>query len=250
MHRQEPKLDDFTRSYIETMLWSTNDESDESGGVPLDQNYGPEDIDPETMELIIEDCADFQKRFGHLIEDDDPELPRNTTDRWDLAGYHFWLNREDHGVGFWNGAWPKHGDELSDAAKSYGEFDLQVDDGIIYGPGAEYYRSHRHVGEARRRPAPQRSYPYPSSPSGQYVLTRDGKEIMRGTEYEIWEWMHSHLSYSVDHAFRYEGYKITPASVGVSETRRYRTALPTLPGAPHPLPSRRSLRRPTTSRRH
>jgi hypothetical protein len=232
------------------MLWSTNDESDESGGVPLDQNYGPEDIDPETMELIIEDCADFQKRFGHLIEDDDPELPRNTTDRWDLAGYHFWLNREDHGVGFWNGAWPKHGDELSDAAKSYGEFDLQVDDGIIYGPGAEYYRSHRHVGEARRRPAPQRSYPYPSSPSGQYVLTRDGKEIMRGTEYEIWEWMHSHLSYSVDHAFRYEGYKITPASVGVSETRRYRTALPTLPGAPHPLPSRRSLRRPTTSRRH
>ena len=43
--RIEPTdLDAFTNAYIETMLWSTNDESDEKGGEPLDTNYGPTDI--------------------------------------------------------------------------------------------------------------------------------------------------------------------------------------------------------------
>jgi hypothetical protein len=74
------------------------------------------------------------------------------------------------------------------------------------------------LGEARRhgrghRPQPKRSYPYGPSPTGQYVLTRDGTEIMRGTEQEIWAWMHSHLGYSIEHALRYEGYEITPAGV-------------------------------------
>lgn len=65
--------------------------------------------------------------------------------------------------------------------------------------------------EARRRPkAPERSMTYPSSTSGQYVLTRDGQEIMRGTEEEIWRWIHRNHSYSIDHALRYEGYAIAP----------------------------------------
>ena len=46
------------------------------------------------------------------------------------------------------------------------------------------------VDEARRRRprprpmAPMLAYPYDKSPSGQYVLTHDGREIMRGTEGE------------------------------------------------------------------
>ena len=42
-------LDDFTGAYVECALWSTNDESDESGGVPMDENYGIDDIDPATL---------------------------------------------------------------------------------------------------------------------------------------------------------------------------------------------------------
>ena len=46
----------------------------------------------------------------------------------------FWLNRNGHGAGFWDGDWPKHGAELDKAAHSYGEFDLYVgDDGEIDG---------------------------------------------------------------------------------------------------------------------
>jgi len=151
------KLDDFTRAYIEAMLWSTTDESDESGGEPLDQNYGIDDIAPETMELIVEDCADFQKRFGHLIEDEPEVRGEDRWDRWELAGHDFWLTRVGSGVGFWVGDWPKNGDELSEASKSYGSFDLFVEDGVIsYGSSPDYYRSHRHVGEIReaRRQVP------------------------------------------------------------------------------------------------
>lgn len=145
-------LDTFTRAYIEAALWSTNDESDEQGGEPLDANYGPGDIAPETMELIVEDCADFQKRFGNLIEDDDsPRIEKEG--RWELAGYHFWLTREGHGSGFWDGDWPKHGDELTNAAKEYGPFELYVgDDRQIYGPPPDQYR-HPPEWLAKRHPS-------------------------------------------------------------------------------------------------
>lgn len=65
----------------------------------------------------------------------------------------------------------------------------------------------------RRRPgAPERSATYPTSSSGQYILKRDGREVMRGTEQEIWQWIHRNHSYSIDHALRYEGYSIVPAT--------------------------------------
>src|SRR5271155_1781538 len=139
-----PKLDAFTRSYIEAMLFSTNDESDEGGGEPLDRNYSASDIAPETMELIVEDCADFQKRFGQLITDEPEVRGEEKWGRWELAGGDYWFTREGHGSGFWDGDWPKNGDELTKAAKSYGPFELYVEDGVIsYGSSPEYYRSHR-----------------------------------------------------------------------------------------------------------
>lgn len=139
------KQDAFTRAYIEAALWSTNDESDEQGGEPLDKNYGPGDIDPETMALIEEDCAYFQERYGRLIEEDDsPAIDK--WGRWEKAGHDFWLTRNGHGAGFWDGDWPKHGDALTEAAHAFGEFYLTVgDDGVIYGPPADYYRQHHPV---------------------------------------------------------------------------------------------------------
>ncbi len=40
--------DDFDRffdSYVDTALWSSNDESNDAGGEPMDANYSAEDID-------------------------------------------------------------------------------------------------------------------------------------------------------------------------------------------------------------
>lgn len=52
---------------------------------------------------------------------------------------------------------------------------------------------------------------YPASPSGRYVLSRDGAEILRGTESEVWRWIHRNHSYSVAHALLFEGYAVLPA---------------------------------------
>lgn len=70
----------------------------------------------------------------------------------------------------------------------------------------------------RREPYDSSSVTYPSSPSGQYILRRDGQEVIRGSEQEIWQYIHRNHSYSINHALRYEGYSIAPVE-GLSEVR-------------------------------
>lgn len=54
------------------------------------------------------------------------------------------------------------------------------------------------------------AYPYGQSESGRYVLSRDGKEVLRGTEQECWEYLHRTHGFSVDHALTHEGYAMEP----------------------------------------
>lgn len=116
-------LDEFTTAYIEAALWSSTDDFDDATGVPLDENHGPEDIAPETLAQIVADCADFQTAHYDDISDD---LSR--------AGHDFWLTRNRHGAGFWDGDYPQAiGAKLTEASHAYGEVNLYVgDDGQIY----------------------------------------------------------------------------------------------------------------------
>jgi hypothetical protein len=117
-------LDDFTRGYIRAALWSTNDESDESGGVPLDENYGPEDLTVEALDKMIQDCDKFQQENSELLAQAG-EPARN--------GHDFWLTRNGHGAGFWDRGYPEAiGEALSDAARKAGEVDLYVSRGKIH----------------------------------------------------------------------------------------------------------------------
>jgi hypothetical protein len=43
-----------------------------------------------------------------------------------------------------------------------------------------------------------------------YVLTRDGVEVLRGTELELVRWIHANHGYSASHACEHEGYAIGP----------------------------------------
>jgi hypothetical protein len=123
--RDNGELDDFTRSYIETALWSTNDESDESGGVPLDQNYGIDDIDLGTLAQMIEDAKAFQA-------DEAADLAASGLSD-ERSGHDFWLTRERHGAGYWDEGIGAVGDRLTEAAHAYGSFYLYVgDDGKIH----------------------------------------------------------------------------------------------------------------------
>jgi hypothetical protein len=135
---REPRLDSFTRAYIEAALWSSTDNADESGGEPLDKNYGPGDISDETMALMVEDCALFQERYADLLSESGMDNEQ--------AGHDFWLSRNRHGTGFWDADQidEEFQQPLQDAAESFGEFDLNVgDDGLIFGPPTEWYRQHR-----------------------------------------------------------------------------------------------------------
>ena len=114
-------MDTFTTAYLTCALWSTNDESTPQGGKPLDTNYGIEDVAPDTLAQMAADCRAFQEENQTDIAND-----------LGLAGHDFWLTRNGHGAGFWDGDWA-NGDRLTEASKRFGEFDLYVgDDGLIY----------------------------------------------------------------------------------------------------------------------
>ena len=121
------KLDTFTSAYISCALWSSTDNANDQGGEPLDANYSKDDIAPETLDRMISDCAQFQADHGDLFANH-----RSGADR---AGHDFWLTRNRHGAGFWDGDWNEPAATiLTDASHAWGSFDLYVgDDGMIYG---------------------------------------------------------------------------------------------------------------------
>lgn len=44
-----------------------------------------------------------------------------------------------------------------------------------------------------------------------FRLLRDGKEVMKGSEFAILDYIHNHHCYSLSHACQYEGYSVNPA---------------------------------------
>jgi hypothetical protein len=118
-------LEEFFDSYVETALWSSNDESDESGGEPLDDNYGPEDLSPRTEDKMVADCKKFLDRAWPLLEEAPSRIRGYPV--MEAAGHDFWLTRNHHGAGFWDGDWPEPlGEELTEIAHKFGETNLYV----------------------------------------------------------------------------------------------------------------------------
>lgn len=113
-------------SYIETALWSTNDESTESGGYPLDQNYSAEDLAPECAEEFEEDVTNFIE----LLKTEGVDTSGISDE---MLGYDFWLDRNGHGAGFWDRGLGDLGDRLSKLCEPFGEVYLYVgDDGQLH----------------------------------------------------------------------------------------------------------------------
>lgn len=127
LHPQWDSLDPFTRHYITTALWSTTDDN----GDPLDQHYDYGDINVQTVEAMIADCHRFQSQTQDLLHAAYDEMNYDEDD----AGHDFWLTRNRHGAGFWDGDLDEAvGEALTKAAHAFGEFDLYVgDDGAVHG---------------------------------------------------------------------------------------------------------------------
>ena len=110
-------LDTFTRAYIECALWSSLDDE-----TLLDQDHDITSISKECLTAMIADCAKFQTENMDMIINDLSQ-----------AGHDFWLTRNHHGAGFWDGEYPRNGDVLTAKSHEYGKCDLYIgDDGLIY----------------------------------------------------------------------------------------------------------------------
>ena len=109
-------LTQFSRAYIQCALWSSSDDND----IPMDRNYSYKDIAIQTLRTMQTDCDKFQSENAEDIE---------STDDLDQCAHDFWLTRNGHGAGFWDGDYEENiGKRLTRASEVFGTFDLSVGD--------------------------------------------------------------------------------------------------------------------------
>lgn len=114
-------MSNFLQGYVTAALWSSTDDD----GEPLDSLYSVDEIAPETLAEMVEDCIDFQESNATELSETGAGDARN--------GHDFWLTRNRHGAGFWDRGYGAIGDKLSEAARVYGSVDLYIgDDGRIH----------------------------------------------------------------------------------------------------------------------
>lgn len=121
----ESQILDFINAYKTCALWSTNDETNERGGDPLDENYDTDDIREETALDMENDCRMFIASNQTLLDQ---------VGDYSQHGHDLFLSRNGHGAGFWDRGYDKAiGDCLALHAKEYGEYNLFI------GPGEEIW---------------------------------------------------------------------------------------------------------------
>ena len=127
---------------VASLLWSENDQSDESGGEPLDYNYDIDDIDGDLLQKLEARFKSFaakaeqqlQARFGDdysSIED----FYIGPKDSENQVEHDYIMTVNGHGCGFWEEHdWQDGAREiLVKLAESESEIHAQVgDDGKVY----------------------------------------------------------------------------------------------------------------------
>lgn len=118
-------LDDFTLAYIEAMFFT------ESGEDNLkDADF--KDISDELAQKIIADCKKFQAdNADHITKDN---CFYTGCSAIEYAGHDFWLTRNGHGCGFWDGDWDKSVEDiLTQSAHDFGPMEVYLgDDKKVY----------------------------------------------------------------------------------------------------------------------
>lgn len=122
-----PATESFFDAYVTTALWSSNDDD----GNPLDSNYDASNVSADTLASMRADCDAFYDANSADLNCDGVKFGPDF-DQDGRGGHDFWLTRNGHGAGFWDGDWPEPmATRLTDAAHKFGEVDLFVNDGVI-----------------------------------------------------------------------------------------------------------------------
>lgn len=125
-------LPPFIEGYVNAALLYSHpflydEEGNDTGDwTSLEQaDYSWKDLAPEAQDSVVEDCERFLHDHRELIP---PELETR-------AGIDFYLTRNRHGAGFWDGYW-EHGDRLTEGCRPYGSAEFYLgNDGRIYHEG-------------------------------------------------------------------------------------------------------------------
>lgn len=131
-------VDAVLDGYITAALWSTNDESDERGGEPLDNNYSADDFTDASVRKMRADIVKFLRANKKAVNAYvlHREHNRHEGSIWHYLGHDLWLTQQGHGTGFWDrdyGGEDWIGEALSKGAKKLGERYIVVgDDGQLY----------------------------------------------------------------------------------------------------------------------
>ncbi len=116
------KLTSTQRQYLETALWSTTGLTENLECASLDDVLTPEELVAHFQKWTaqsLKELAEFLDAAydqGLLTDDDDTEY----------AAHNFWLSREGHGAGFFDGDYDNRGDRLHKLAKASGTGELDV----------------------------------------------------------------------------------------------------------------------------
>ncbi len=107
------------QSYLETALWTSTDDND----VPLDSICTIYDFAEKSLKQSKTDLDQFTVKALPLLSDHDPNQNLE---------HDFWLTRNGHGAGFWDGDYV-NGDELTTLANQFKPVDVVIgDDGKLY----------------------------------------------------------------------------------------------------------------------
>jgi hypothetical protein len=119
MLRDAMRKNDFLAAYVEALFFTeVTPNSEESM-----QGKDVDDVSFDLARQLIHDCAIFEAAHGQDIDS-----------AYASAGHDFWLTRNGHGAGFWDGDWPKgEGERMDATSKAFGECEIYAgDDGLLY----------------------------------------------------------------------------------------------------------------------
>lgn len=119
MKKQISSILPILESYIMAALWSSLDERNMQ---PLDELYWADDLPQSTIDIMADELGRFMAEASQYLQ---PHQYRN-------AATDFWLTRNGHGAGFWDGDWLEHGDKLDAIARKFRECYLYAERGWIY----------------------------------------------------------------------------------------------------------------------
>lgn len=137
-------VNETLRGYVNAALFTGTDESDPSGGEPLDKNYSVSDIAASSLKSMRKDVVNFLRKnkaavAAYIEHNQEYNRERGDGSIYDYLGHDFWLTRTRSGSGFWDrdyGGRDVIGEKLTEAAHKFSEFSgthlVVGDDGKLY----------------------------------------------------------------------------------------------------------------------